>query len=124
MKLKIKVTKEIIEKAIWCGTESEAGYHVSENCAVALAVRDIFPKACVCHSVFYPFEGAMFDAIIIPPKAQDFIKHFDRLADNPEARLYMDPIEFEVDIPDSVIEHIGIDEVKKIVEKSETLELV
>lgn len=123
MKLKIKVTKEIIEKAIWCGTESETGYHVSKNCAVALAVRDIFPEARVSHLGFYPFCHTMLDAIIIPSKAQDFIKHFDRLADNPEARLYMDPIEFEVDIPDSVIEYIGIDEIQKIVEKSETLEL-
>ena len=42
MKLEIKVTKEILSKSMFCAGESD---YIQENCAFALAVRDIFPKA-------------------------------------------------------------------------------
>lgn len=41
--LKITVTKEILEKSKNCGDAYGAG----KNCAIALAVRDVFPMAWV-----------------------------------------------------------------------------
>jgi len=43
IKMKIKVTKEILKKSMWCGTSAGRGQIIT-NCAVALAVRDIFQE--------------------------------------------------------------------------------
>lgn len=132
MKLKIKVTKEIIEKAVWCGVEGHDDVgDASTNCAVALAVRDIFPAARVYTPLWspcvhiLPFNDINIkEGIKIPYEAVVFIGRFDRLSDHPEARLYMDPIEFEVEVPESVINKIGIKEAERIIFESKTLEII
>lgn len=44
MRLKIKITKDVINRAKYCGTEKQPGF-VTHNCAIAVAVRDIFDDA-------------------------------------------------------------------------------
>jgi hypothetical protein len=51
-----------------------------------------------------------------------FIDTFDKKT--PFERLEMDELSFEVDIPEEVIEEIGINEVHQILEKTPSLELV
>jgi hypothetical protein len=108
MKLKIKVTKEIIMKS------SNCRFPVTETCAIALAVRDLFPKAMVAGNCI--IVNGYDDYISLPKAAQEFIETFDFL--DSRSREQLSPIEFEVDIPESVIDSIDINNL------GETLELI
>lgn len=134
MKIKITVTKEILERSAMCGICS-AQYEfksVLTNCAIALAVRDIFPIAIINHaSIFFnPVDNGRYlkgkklaaPRIPLPEEANMFIIQFD--VASIEQRLAMRPFSFEIDVPQSVIDKIGISEVTRILENSETLELV
>jgi hypothetical protein len=124
IKMKIKVTKEILRKSMWCGTPSGSSDVVS-NCAIALAVRDIFPNASV--GIYTMSFGLNTDSIELPSVAKKFIECFDQLRLKPYKRLLLQEIEFEIQIPNEVISRIGngnIEEVKTIIQNSETLELV
>ena len=122
--LKIKVTKDILEKSKTCGTIEPNGFK-GHSCAIALAVRDIFPTANIgFHEVWplwngYNYTGA---TIRLPNIVSEYIKVFDR---TPTAERPMLPeIEFEIEIPDSVIEKINIEELKPLLENHPTLELI
>ncbi len=111
----IVVTKDIIKKCRNCGIE----LHVAErNCAVALALRDIFPNVYVTNDSIYPF-GIDFKKdteikIPLPVIAQQFIKLFDGFSHIPNLRLSLPEFEFCVEIPDDVIEQIDIEEVREL----------
>lgn len=111
----IAVTKEIIIRCKNCGIE----LHVAErNCAVALALRDIFPGVYVTNYSIYPF-GIEFKKdkeikIPLPVVAQQFIKLFDGFSHMPQLRMYLPEFEFCVEIPDEVIEQIDIEEVREL----------
>lgn len=122
MKLKIKITKKILEESKMCGTKDCMGV-VTKNCAIAVAVREIFPKASVQFSYIEPFgEFITSKSIYLPEEATAFIHEFDDL--NAEQRVNLAEFEFEVDIPESVIEAIPLPDIEKIISTSETLELV
>jgi hypothetical protein len=133
IKLKIKVTKDILKKSMYCS--ESALLPSTTNCAVALAVRDIFPDAKVFPHCISPFSVNSFiipnarqflrlQRIQLPKEAAEFIETFDSLMDTPEERLKLPELEFEVEIPDAVIEHINIEELKPLLEGHPTLELV
>jgi len=128
MKIKINVTKEILEKSAACLSNSFK--QASQNCAIALAVREIFPRAGVsdtdistvsCNEQDYDVN-ADIGFMELPKSARRFIQNFDRASYY--GRCTMSPISFEIDVPDSVIEKIGLDEVRRILAESKTLELV
>lgn len=112
MKIQINVTKEVIKKAIYCADNTE------QNCAIALAVREIFPNACVSAKCLY-FHIDEDEHVSLPPHAQVFISLFDFLS--PTARASMFDISFEINVPDEVIQQIGIGQVYKILSESRTL---
>jgi hypothetical protein len=136
MQLKIKVTKEHIEKAKNC----EGFGEYQQNCAIALAVRDIFPDAHVELGMFFVKADFFKDwlkvltrstlmrfekehTIRLPEKAQDFISKFDN--SSPEERCQLPELEFEVDIPDHILEeHINIEEIKEILNGHPTLTII
>lgn len=118
MKLKIKVTKEVIKQAMWCGTIQAMG-DTARNCAVAIAIRDIFPEACVGEDNLYITEREL-RGIPIPFEAERFIQCFDNLRVQPEFRLCMNPMEFDLDIPNWAIDQINIE----ALEACPTMELV
>lgn len=119
MKLKIIITKEIIEKSHMCGTEGFPRI-ISQNCAVALAVRDIFPLASIGPVSIKLFVKNHFE-LLLPEEARAFIHDFDMLrTTNPKARLGLRPFEFEIELPELLIDQIKIDDIYK----SETLEIV
>lgn len=121
MKILIKVTKEILERSSMCGFDSSV-YRV-ESCAVALAIREIFPRAAVgINNEGIPVICGVGDESIELPRARLFINLFDR--STPLERLTMSPQSFEIDVPSEVIEKIGIGEVYRILSESKTLELV
>lgn len=128
MKLQINVTKDIIIKSQFCDED------VPFNCAVSLAIRDIFPKAGVSPLFIVPFVEGKSDfptaikeqdksnLIVLPINAVVFISKFDR--STPRQRLSLEPMSFEIDIPDEVIERINIDEVKGVLKDHPTMQLV
>lgn len=135
MLIKIKVTSEILEKSKFCG-KGGGPYDISNkstypgyNCAIALAVREIDPKVSVgLSSIFWNNGNISTDenktCSKLPEEAKIFIRLFDSLRELPEERVKLNPIEFEVDFPDELVEKIGIEEVKDILHHSKTLELV
>lgn len=118
--LRIKVTKEILEKSKDCGD-------YGESCAIARAVSDVLPHAYVESDQILPFWcflglGDDRFPIKLPHTANQFIKEFD--ASSPEGRVVMDEISFDIEIPDGVIENINIDEIRPLLLNHPTLELV
>jgi len=115
MKILIKVTKEILERSKYCNF---AICDVTANCAIALAVRELFPEASVgCETMM--LAGC---SVRLPNEASLFINEFD--SNGPVHRQLMPPISFEIDVPDYVIDQIGIGQVYKALSESKTLEHV
>lgn len=115
---KIVITKQIIEHSKYCGTNNDANT-IGNNCAIATALVDIFPEVYVTDYHIFPFgmEDEKDPALIIPLPliAQQFIKLFDGFCLTPKLRLLLPEFEFNIDIPDEVIEHINIDDVKVLI---------
>jgi len=139
MKILIKVTREILEKSANCRSSKELGL----NCAISLAVREIFPNAFTTREFILPnYPKSLYEALFntyrythlyiddvypfakisLPEKAIEFIEEFD--LNDIEYRKNMNPISFEVDVPHEVIHSIGISDIYKILSESKTLELV
>lgn len=125
-RIKIKITKEILKESSDCNIN---GKKAGDNCAIALAVRDIFPKAWIT-PVSILAEGLNFKrrescfVIPLPEEAVNFIRMFDN--NSPEGRQEMNEREFELEIPDEALQLIGngeIEQVKQIISQSKTLEL-
>jgi hypothetical protein len=123
IQFKIAITKEIISLCKNCGTGNEA-HLVENNCAIAFALADIFPKVYVTNLFIFPFgiDGDKENDIKIPIPliAQQFIKLFDGFRLTPRLRLLLPEFEFTIDIPDEVIEQINIDEVRDLIEAGGT----
>lgn len=119
MKLKIKVTKDILRKSMWCGiSEVPSAYEISTNCAIALAVKDVFPNVKVY--CLYLHDNSMGLRVWHSLETAAYIRLFDDLINEPEKRLELPEYEFEIELTESVIQAINIDGILK----SETLELV
>lgn len=118
--LKIKVTKEILERSKYCGFGAGPA---NENCAIALAVRDIFPLARIgSHFIdFFPHINGI-PGFVLPEMVFEYISTFDKT--DPRIRPSLPEIEFTIDIPDAVIEQISIDEIRPLLINHPTLELV
>lgn len=114
VQFKIAVTKEIIEHCKNCGNEKHA---IEKNCAIALALIDIFPDVYVTNYYIFPFGigNAKEKQIKIPLPliAQKFIKLFDGFRLTPKLRSLLPEFEFTIEVPEEVIEQINIDEVKE-----------
>lgn len=124
-KLKIKVTKDILKRSMYCTND----FNIATNCAIAVAVRDIFPNAsvglyCMHANIFREDTDFKNPDIGLPDEATNFIKRFDRLASLPEQRLLLPELEFEVEIPDVIVDSIDIEGIKKLLQNHPTLELV
>lgn len=120
MKIEIKITKDVLKRSMWCGVTVKP---VSTNCAISLAVRDLFPDASTS-TEYIVLDKHGYHCLETPKIATRFINAFDALIHSPEKRLDLPEFSFEIDIPEQVIERIGIQEAKAILQKSETLSLV
>lgn len=130
MKVLIKVTKDILIKTADCNDMD--GF----NCAVAEAVREILPTAWVSNSYIKVFTEELYNKnrkcnftivkdkgkyISMPENAKQFTKDFDKLKS--KDRVKMTPFSFEIDVPNELIDDIGIKQVYKILSESKSLEL-
>ncbi len=118
VKIKIKITKDIVLSAHPCK---------AAECAFALAVRDIFPDARVKRFSIYPFSymrsvEAMSMCFPISAEMTKFIDWFDTSTQKEKEKFT--EREFELEIPDWVIERINIDEVKTLLQDHPILMLV
>jgi hypothetical protein len=116
---KISITKEIIASSKDCGINDDETESVGKNCAIAVAVKDIFPDVFVTDHHIYPQGirrmGCATDVKITLPKiAQDFVRIFDSLKGISKLRLLLPEFEFEILIPDEIISQIDIDDLKAI----------
>ncbi len=114
---KIAITKEIIAQCKNCGT-GNGTHKIENNCAIAFALADIFPKVYVTNFFIFPLgiDGDNDTKIQMPLIAQQFIKLFDGFRFSPKLRLLLPAFEFIIDIPDEVIDQINIDEVRALIE--------
>jgi hypothetical protein len=114
----VKVTRDILELSKECGTHNDIDT-IGSNCAIALALKEIFPDIFVSDQHIYPFgidENNETNNLTIPmPKiARDFVRVFDSLSAVHNLRPRLPEFEFSIDLPDAVIAEINIDEVKEI----------
>ncbi len=118
---RITITKEIIAQCKNCGTGNDARL-VESNCAIAFTLADIFPKVYVTNLYIFPFgiDGDKEMRIPMPLIAQQFINLFDGFRLIPSLRLMLPEFEFTIDLPDEVVEQINIDDVKELIEKTDT----
>ncbi len=116
---KITISKEIIAQCKNCGTDNDARL-VENNCAIAIALTDVFPKVYVTNLFIFPFGIDSELKIPMPLIAQQFINLFDGFSLMPGLRILLPAFEFTIDIPDEVVEQINIDDVKELIEKTET----
>lgn len=132
MKIKVKVTEEILRRSANCSTilsgafkppYATDGEHLTNNCAIALAVREIFPDASVEHAGINTGLIEEGEPLIdLPGEAAVLMTQFD--FSTPAQRREMAPAEFEIDVPSHVIHRIGISQVYKVLSESRTMELV
>ena len=127
MKLKIKVTKDILKESSMCGVGLQYGsegfgQHMQSNCAITKACRDLFPG---CYTTVLNIKNDLFGnlwSIDLPEIAQRFIYKFD--LSTPEERIFMPELEFEVELTDEVLAAINIEEAREALKNSTTLELI
>lgn len=112
VKLKIKVTRDIYERSANCPANIR-----SSGCAIAEAVREVFPDATVGRHTML-FDRFTQSFANLPAKARKMTFLFDQSTS--EQRALLPEFEFEIDVPDEVINKIDISDI----EKCSTLELV
>jgi len=106
---KIQVTKEIITQCKEVGVLDNADI-IGNKCPIAVAVKHIFPEVHVSNYYLFPFGMYAEQKIPLSPVAQNFIKLFDSLSQIPRTRSLIPAFEFEIEIPDTVLEQIDIGE--------------
>lgn len=135
MILEIIVSSEVIKASSLCGFDNNgnaAPFKVlpldrqpATNCAIALAVRDIFPEADIGEEMIYPFgsgdRSRDTKQIPMPYEAVSFIEKFD--VSTPGRRGSMKPFSFKIDIPDHIIDDIPLPDINKIINESKTLKI-
>ena len=118
VQFKIRITKDIIEQCKNCGATNDQ-FEISRNCAIALALQDIFPEVYVTNYYIFPLgisdETRKDVKIFLPVVAQQFIKLFDGFSLMPNLRLLLPEFEFTIDVPDEVIDEINIDEIIELI---------
>jgi hypothetical protein len=119
MKIQINITKEILERSMWCGI-SPGKKAPAENCAIALAVKDLLSGSKV-GNIHIEKNGVVVG--ILPIQARDFIEKFDKLIDYPSERLDLEPFSFNIEIKEDLL-NISIEEAHEVLRNSTSLELV
>jgi hypothetical protein len=124
MKILIHVTKEILERSAMCGRFGQPPrlQMTGSTCAFAVAMQEIFPLAHVGYHGWWPNGVNTYPECSITRGMATFIRAFDHAT--PDERRAMAPQSFELEVPQEVIEKIGLGEVYRILSESKTLELV
>lgn len=141
MKIQVNITKEILRQSMNCPVpqtkKASEEAMVGQNCAIGKAIFNLFgDKSFVMKTrIVIDINGIdgikiMNDReyspslinIEIDEEVAIFINDFDNFS--PEKRLEMAPFSFEIELPEEVINLIGISEITKILEETPSLDLV
>jgi hypothetical protein len=117
--LRVKVTSDVLEKSKYYGVKIDR--EIPEDCAIMLAIRNLFPEALVGYDSFQPFEDEE-TTLDLPDNARKFIKEFERFS--PEKRTLMNEFEFEIEIPETVYSKVDLDEIKPLLINHSSLQFV
>lgn len=121
-----------IQKLICDNLEQFPMLDIASNCAITLAVKELFPFATTSATYISPFyhlpwqkrgEFTRAYRINLPQEAIRFIGEFDKTK-TIEERINMDELEFEVEIEDQIIEQLPMPDLSEYLKESKTLELV
>jgi hypothetical protein len=117
----IRVTKLVLEKSKYCSSEGHDQQMIGEHCAIAVALKDLFPDVYVSGNNIHPFgfnaTSSYYNlSIELPQVAKDFIKVFDSLCKMPSVRCLLPEFDFDISIPENIIAEIRIDEIKRLAE--------
>jgi len=82
----------------------------------------MFPLARVGASAI-SFCNPSGDWCNLPEAATKFIKKFDSLVQWPEKRLELPELEFEIDVPDAVVDEVDIEQVRELLKTEKHLEI-
>lgn len=110
MKFHITITRDTINKSIDSGVDSAyggvQGKSIAETCAFSVAYSELIPRVLVGVSILFLGKDYMPITSVDCTKEQlDFIGQFDRLRYSPIERYNLIGREFDVEIPDKVIEY-------------------
>jgi len=130
MKLRIKITKEVLETTKTCGLacssnslklKSSETTKQGENCAVTYIFRELFPTCITGMDAIYTEYGEKAITIAhLPVSVSEFIQLFDTSSPNKRARIK--PFDFEIELTEEALELITIEEVVEVLKTSTTLE--
>lgn len=127
MKIRIHVTKDVLKESMHCPLSRHIGWKdetafdfLKENCAVSLAIRDLFPKAKTYQACVL-LDGTFKTRVHFELRVMKYVKAFDDVYTY-EERLQLPEMSFEIIVPDEIINQIGIHEVDRILSESKTLE--
>lgn len=120
--IRVKVTKEII-------TNPECGRMAAQGCLIWWAIKDLFESVyvskeyiLVCLNKPIGLQEPQGIRIYLPGNARKLMYLFDKLHERERSRLK--EIEFEIPIPDEIIEQIDIEALRPLLKNHPTLELV
>jgi hypothetical protein len=119
MKLTVSITPDILAASAHCDA-----LKLGANCAIALALKDIFPKVNVASQYARIMDRRLPSGnklIKLTQSATDFIFKFD--TSTPQERCNMQSFSFDLELPEEVIELVDIDDIKAILAKSQSLQL-
>jgi len=129
MKIKINITRDVLEKTKDC----KSSIAIGRNCAVSFAVRELIPLAFVSSKIIHlngdiDMGGHVLHAlqVTLPQEAINFITLFDMC--KPEQREILEPFSFYITLNQEHLQYladnIGISEVYRVLSESNTLELI
>ncbi|MBS1917886.1 MAG: hypothetical protein JST87_16575 [Bacteroidetes bacterium] len=107
---KIQVTQEILHQCKNAGVPGDDEV-LGNVCPIAVTIKNMFPNVYVADDYLYPYGQDSKSKIELPPIARHFINVFDSLRMMPNVRLKIPAFEFEIEIPDEVIEGIKVADV-------------
>lgn len=114
MKFKLVITKDIINESKECGLKPDK-MQVYLNCALAEAYNELLP-AHVCTDKVMFYTNKTFSTFIgqtpLTFEQQQFIRTFDKMTQY--ARYSLVGQEFDVEIPDTVIDQLYSSEVEVV----------
>ncbi len=117
LSVKIHITKDVISRSLHCDANNDF-HSMGKNCAIAIALREIFPEAHVTCFFIFPFGMDNNETkdlkIALPLVAQQFVKLFDGFHLVPNLRLLLPEFEFDIEVADKIIDNINIDDIKEL----------
>lgn len=128
MKITVNITKKVLQESMYCGIKTALTYaNYAGNCAIAVALKEFFPYVMVRpgYATVRNEYDHIIDHIVLPKEAEVFIGVFDSYHDKKDykGRLNLPEMSFELELSNTLIEHIGISEVYKVMSESRTLTL-